>query len=568
VSAAPRYASDLIVDLLVEAGIEYAAFNPGASFRGIHDSLVNHRADAPRVVLCAHEGISVAAAQAYAKATGGPMVALVHDVVGLQHATMAIYNAWCDRAPMLILGGTGPRSKARRRPWIDWIHNAADHADLVRDYVKWDDEPHDAESITESFARALQTAVVPPGGPVYLSYDLDLQEGELPEGFAREALASYPVPAPPAPPAAELDHLGGLLRGAERPLIVTGHAGESDRAFAELVELAELLAAPVIDTGVRHAFPATHELWATGVREVLEGADFVLALDLEDPRGVLGPELLSGVATVAEVSLAHLKLRGWAHDYQPLAPAALKLTASSDAAVSGLLERLREQPPDEERRAARREHLLPLIAERRAAWRDEAARATANGAVPIERLAYELALALKGERYVLASGTNERVEHRFLDLSRPRQYLGWHGGGGLGYGLGAAVGASLAAGSDTIAVDLQADGDLLFTPSALWTMAHLRQPVLVLVHNNRQYANTVGHAAEIAVARGRPAENRHVGASLTDPPVDLAGLARSFGLWAGGPIATADALSPALEEALAVVRRGRPALVDVLTPQI
>jgi acetolactate synthase-1/2/3 large subunit len=564
VSTSPRYVSDLIVDLLVEAGIEHAAFNPGASFRGIHDSLVNHRADAPQVVLCAHEGIAVTAAQAYAKASGKPMAALVHDLVGLQHASMAIYNAWCDRAPVLALGGSGPHSKSQRRPWIDWIHTAADEADLIRDYVKWDDEPRDADSVTESFARAYLSAIADPPGPVFLSYDLELQERELPPGFERDPLDRYQRAAPPAPGGADLGRLGDALVGAALPVIVAGYL---DSDFAGLTDLADLLAAPVVDAGVRLAFPTSHELNATGVDELFEEADVVLALDLDDPRGTLGEELLSR-AKVLEVGLSDLRLRGWANDYQPLAPSAERITASGEAAVAGLVERLRERPPDNEAVTARREQMAQRVKGRREDWAKSAAAASADGAVPLERLVYELGAALAGERYVLANGTNGRLEHRCWALDRPRQYLGWHGGGGLGYGLGAAIGASLAAGPETISVDVQADGDLLYTPAALWTMAHLGLPVLVVVANNRQYANTVEHAEALARERDRPPENRHIGAGLTDPPVDFAALARAFGVWAAGPVAEPEALKSALAEAIAVARDRRPALVEVLTPQL
>jgi len=568
VTAASRYGSDLIVDLLVDAGIEHVAFNPGATFRGIHDSLVNLRDDAPGIVLCAHEGVSVAVAQGYAKAAGRPMAVLVHDVVGLQHASMAIYNAWCDRTPMLLIGGTGPKSKARRRPWIDWIHTAADQAGLIRDYVKWDDEPHDVESIGESFARAHRTAIADPGGPVYLCYDVDLQEDPLPDGLVVDEIASYPPADAPAPSAAALQRLADRLASASAPAIVAGHAGQSDAGFAQLAELAEMLAAPVVDTGVRLAFPTTHELNATGVAGVLEQADVVLALDLEDPRGTLGG-LLDGAATVIEATLSHLRLRGWAHDYQPLATSSERLTASAEATVAGLLERLRAvELPRREERAERRRRIAGSISEHRDRQRAAAAAASADGAVPLERLTHDLGEALRGERFVLANGTNDRVEHRTWELTRPRQYLGWHGGGGLGYGLGATIGAALGVEPGTICVDVQADGDLLFAPAALWTLAHLRLPVLVVVHNNRQYANTVGHAAQLAQLRGRDVEKRHVGASFTDPPVDFASLAASFGVWGTGPIDDVERLGPALEQALEVVRSGRPALVDVLIPQL
>jgi acetolactate synthase-1/2/3 large subunit len=167
---------------------------------------------------------------------------------------------------------------------------------------------------------------------------------------------------------------------------------------------------------------------------------------------------------------------------------------------------------------------------------------------------------------VLSNGTNQRVEQRLWSLSEPRQYLGWHAGGGLGYGVGAAIGASLALGNGTISVSVQADGDLLYLPSGLWTAAHLGLPVLFVVHNNRQYANTVEHAAAIAAQRGRPTDRRYEGAGLDDPPVRVAQLAESFGIWAAGPIATPVELATRLAEAVAVVREGRPALLDVLTP--
>jgi acetolactate synthase-1/2/3 large subunit len=563
-----RYGSDAIVAHLIEAGIEHVAFNPGASFRGIHDSLV-HTPGAPAISLCMHEMVAVSIAQGYAKAAGRPMAALLHNVVGLQNASMAIYNAWCDRVPLLLLGGTGPKSKANRRPWIDWIHTASVQANIVRDFVKWDDEPHDMASVAESFARGLTATRSLPSGPVYLCYDVDLQEDPLPAGYVAESIARYPVPSAPAPAPADLDWLEERLRGARRPLILAGYVGESPEQFAALTALAEALGAPVLDTGVRHAFPSGHPLSGFGVPGLIEEADAILALDVEELKGPLGRRLEEtgdDAPTLLNVTLSNLKLRAWAHDYQPLAPAERQLTASADLVVAALLERLRARPLDAETVAARTARVSARIAATRAAWSASARDATAEGVVPLERLIHELGSALAGESFVLGGGTNGRLEQRQWALDRPRQYAGWASGGGLGYGVGGALGVALAQEPGTITVDLQADGDLLFLPSALWTAAHRRLPVLIVVNDNRQYGNTVEHAGKIGRHRGHGDANRYAGAGLADPPVDLAAMARSFGVWAQGPIGDPETLARSLAEAIAVVRSGRPALLDVLTP--
>ncbi|HEY4276996.1 MAG TPA: thiamine pyrophosphate-dependent enzyme [Conexibacter sp.] len=560
-----RYGSDAIVELLGQVGIEHAAFNPGASFRGLHDSLV-HTDGAPEISLCLHEAVAVSMAQGYAKAAGKPMAVLLHNVVGLQNASMAIYNAWCDRAPMLLLGGTGPKSKPNRRPWIDWIHTASVQANIVRDFVKWDDEPHDLGSVEESFARGFAATVSAPPGPVYLCYDVDIQEDEVPDGFALGDATRFAVPTAPAPSAADVAWLAGCLRDAQRPVILAGYAGEEPAAFAALVALAEALGAPVIDTGVRHAFPTTHPLAGTHVEGLLAEADVVLALDVEDLEMHVGDRLRAAQAKLLNVTLANLKLRAWAHDYQALVPASRQVTASADAAVEALLNAFEREPLPAAHVARRTQQTAVRTSAARAGWRAAASELTGDGVVPLERLLHELSVALEGERFVLGGGTNGRLEHKHLALDRPRQYTGWAAGGGLGYGVGGALGVALAQEPGTITVDVQADGDLLFLPSALWTAAHRSLPVLVVVHNNRQYGNTVEHAAKIAGHRGHEEDRRYVGAGLADPPVDLAGLARSYGVWSAGPIGDPDTLRARLAEAVAVVRSGKPALLDVLTP--
>lgn len=560
-----RHGSDAIVAHLIEAGIEQVAFNPGASFRGIHDSLV-HTPGAPAISLCMHEMVAVSMAQGYAKAAGKPMAALLHNVVGLQNASMAIYNAWCDRVPMLLLGGTGPKSKANRRPWIDWIHTASVQANIVRDFVKWDDEPHDMASVAESFARGLTAAKALPSGPVYLCYDVDLQEDPLPSGFVEQSIVQYAVPSPPAPAPADVDWLLERLRAAERPLILAGYVGESPAQFAALTALAEALGAPVLDTGVRHAFPSGHRLNGSAVPGLVEEADAILALDVEELHGPLGARLGARDLTLLNVTLSTLKLRAWAHDYQPLAPAERQITASADLVVEALLQRLKADPLDAATVVTRAERAADRIAAARAGWSASARDATADGVVPLERLIHELGSALRDVPFVLGGGTNGRLEQRQWALDRARQYAGWASGGGLGYGVSGALGVALAQEPGTVTVDLQADGDMLFLPSALWTAVHKQLPVLIVVNDNRQYGNTVEHAQKIGRHRGHGDANRYAGAGLADPPVDLAAMARSFGLWAAGPVSDPETLAATLAEAVAVVRSGRPALVDVLTP--
>jgi thiamine pyrophosphate-dependent acetolactate synthase large subunit-like protein len=552
-----RYGSDVVVDLLREAGIEYVAFNPGATFRGIHDSLV-HADAGPEIVLCPHESIAVAVAHGYAKASGKPMAVLLHDVVGLQNASMAIYNAWCDRVPILLIGGTGPMSKPARRPWIDWIHTALVQGQLVRDYVKWDDQPADLESLPESFARGWTTMLAAPSGPVYLCLDAGIQEQEAPAGFHWEAVHEYAVPTPPSPSNDDVAVIAEALSTAQLPVLVTDYAGATKTGFDSLFVLAGRLAGPVVDCGRRFNFPTTHGL--SFGEEILGEADVVLALDLEDPAGVL--RRIAADARVFNVTPAHLKLRSWTHDYLQLRPAELHVTATCDTALPALLAACSVEDSARAGRAAR-------LAERAAAAREEsriaAAGARSDGAVAPEALAAVLGDALNGERWTLVHGSIGGWERRLWRFERFGQHLGWHGGGGLGYGPGASIGATLGLGGDGLALNVQPDGDLLYTPAALWVAARYRVPLLTVMHNNRQYQNTVEHARAVGEARRSSGGRRHLGAALDDPPVDFATLARSFGVWSAGPVTDAEAVRTELERALTVVRGGASALVDVVT---
>ncbi len=574
-----QYGSDLIVDILRVLDIEYAALNPGATFRGLHDSLVNYGGnERPEIIQCCHEEIAVAVAHGYAKAAGKPMAAIVHDVVGLQHASMAIFNAWCDHAPILLLGGTGPMAVEKRRPWIDWIHTALVQGQAVRDYVKWDDQPASLASIPEAMIRGYRIAVTEPQGPVYVCFDAALQEMPVSEKLPVPDVTRYAPPSAVQADARALDEAAQLLRAADRPVIIAEYVGRNATAVDALVQLAELLAAPVIDLygHGRFNFPSTHPLDLTGAeKDLLASADVVLALDVQDLYGALARSdrltrlsepILPESAKVIHITLADLAIRSWVTSYQQLVPTDVPILADTAVALPALLSRLEGLTADSSGRPARYERLRTKHDALRREARTRCEESWNDRPIAPSRLASEVWEVLRGEDWVLAHGTLDGWARTLWEWSRPDQYLGYSGGAGLGYGAGASIGVALAhRGTGRVCVDLQPDGDLLYTPSAIWTAAHHRIPLLFIVCNNRSYFNDENHQALVARARHRPVENRVVGIRIEDPPVDFAGMARAFGAHGEGPVEDPALIASALRRALRVVREEQqPAVVDVV----
>jgi acetolactate synthase I/II/III large subunit len=576
-----QFGSDLIVDLLKVLGIEYVALNPGSSFRGIHDSLVNYSGGKPEMVLCCHEEIAVSLAHGYAKAAGKPMAAIVHDVVGLQHASMAIYNAWCDRAPILVMGGTGPMNSAKRRPWIDWIHTALVQGNLVRDFVKWDDQPVGVEAIPSSMLRGHRIAMSDPRGPVYLCFDVTDQETKIEKEIPLPDPARYRPPAPLQAEAEAIKEAARLLAAAEHPVILADYVGRNNQAVLALVKLAEALAAPVVDLGARLNFPNTHPLNLTGKNaELVANADVILALDVMDLYGALtrsdpathaaAPATRAG-CKVIHATLADLATRGWTSDFQEIAAVDLPITANTAVFLPALTEEIRRQGKFSRSAVeARQKAFAAEHGEIRARWQAVLKKRWNEKPISPPRLAYEIWEAIKNEKWLLAAGGFRSWPQRLWDFDKPGLYLGGYGGGGLGYAPGASVGAALThRGDGTICLNLQRDGDLLYTTSALWTAANTRVPLLTVMTNNRVYYNDVEHQEKVAIARGRPPENKLIGMQMENPSVDFAGLARSFGVAGEGPITEPDEVRPALDRAIKLIKNERrPALVDVIIQMI
>jgi len=577
-----EYGSDIVVDLMKAFDIEYAAFNPGASFRGIHDSIVNYGGNyRPETIFCFHEEISVALAHGYAKAKGKPMIAITHNIVGLQHATMAIFNAWCDRVPIIVLGGTGPMDTTRRRPWIDWIHTALVQGNQVRDYVKWDDQPYTIESIPESFIRGYRMATTEPTAPVYICYDAGLQEDQIKGEIEVPDVTRFSPPAPFQANPEALRRAAKLLVEAESPLIIADFLGRNPGSVASLVEFAELLAIPVLDKGNRHNFPNTHPLDVSGgAGELLKKADVILALDVQDLYGAMTTvnrttrviEYVTNLSVkVIHISLNEMLAHSWSTDYQALQATDVPICADTSLALPELTKLCREMMGSDGKKRAQVEARLSetkSIHDRlRSKWMEEARVTTTQKDISTACLAYGLWEVIKNEDWVLVNGNSNGWARRLWDWTKPNQYLGRSGGAGLGYGMGASIGAALAhLGSGKICVDIQADGDLLMTSSALWTAAKHKIPLLIVMHNNQSFYNSEEHGVQIAKFRKRPMETAGIGTHVDGPPVSFSKMAESYGVYGEGPIRRPEELIPALQRALKVVKEKQlPALVDVIS---
>ncbi len=558
-AATAQYGSDVVAETLRALGVPWITLNPGASFRGLHDSLVNYLGNHdPQMLLCLHEEHAVAIAHGYAKVTGRPLAVALHSNVGLFHATMAIFNAWCDRMPVLILGATGPVDAVKRRPWIDWIHTARDQGAIVRPYVKWDDQPASPGAARESLLRAMWHAQAEPQGPVYVNLDAEMQEAPLERALPPIETTRYVPAMANAPEPDALRRAAVLLQSARRPLLLMGRVSRDALAWDARVRLAEALGAGVVtDLKVGAAFPTDHPLHVDspgvllrpGVAQAIAAADVILSLDWVDLAGTLktacGGE---PSAKIIQVSLDHLLHNGWSMDHQGLPPVDLFIAAAPEAAVPGLLAALAPRGP-----------VAP-------APRREGAFVPApvpDGKIGIDDLAVALRHAV-GERTVSLAHLPLSWNGACWPFRQPLDFLGSDGGGGIGAGPGIAVGAALALrGSGVLPIAVCGDGDFLMGATALWTAVHYRIPLLVVVANNRSFYNDEMHQERVARMRNRPVENKWIGQRIADPDIDLAAIARAQGAAGFGPVENGGDLEPTFAAAIRAVDEGRVAVVDV-----
>jgi acetolactate synthase I/II/III large subunit len=572
--------SDYMVDIIKSLNVDYVFANPASSFRGLHESLLTYGGNkAPEFIECLHEESSIAMAHGYFKAVGRPIVALCHGTVGLQHGCMAIYNAWCDRVPVIVLGGN-TLDATTRLPGVPTYHSAVDIGALVRDFTKYDDNPVSLNHFGQSFVRAYKLAMTPPHEPVFLSIDSNLQE-DAAHNPDRLKIPKYAPTAPPQGDANAVREAAKLLAGAQNPVIIADRCARTPAGVGLLVELAEALNAPVIDQRSRMNFPNSHYLSHNGqAGRLISGADVIIGLELSDFWGTVNHRIdnVDGLEEVRikpgtkliSISTLELSMKSNYQDLQRYQPIDISIAGDAEATLPALIEAVKSAIP-----ADRKDE----IAKRGDAWSKAHAGARertlvnatyAWDASPIStaRLSAELWMVIKGEDWSLVSSDRSLSSWpaRLWTMEKHYHYLGASGGFGVGYGAPAAVGAALAnRAKGRVSINLQNDGDLLYAPGVLWTAVHHKIPLLTVMHNNRAYHQEVMHVQRMANWRDRVLNDGPLGTLIGHPFVDYARLAQSMGMYAIGPINDPNDLAPALKRAFQVVKAGEPALVDVVT---
>jgi acetolactate synthase I/II/III large subunit len=565
--------SDFMVDVLKKLGFEYVCANPGSSFRGLHESVVNYGGNkAPELIQCCHEESSIAMAHGYSKIEGRPLAVMVHGTVGLQHASMAIYNAYCDRAPVYVIAGNS-LDAATRRPGVEWEHSVQDASAMVRDYIKWDDTPISLQHYAESGLRAYKIATTPPMGPVVIVADGDLQE----RSFTKESKPQMPKLALAAPPQGDsgaVAETAKLLVAAENPVIIADRAARTAQGMKLLVELAETLQCAVINQGGRMNFPSRHPLNQAGGRGLLANADVIVGLELTDFWGTVNnfrdqlertskPLTKSG-AKLISLTAQDLYIKGNYQDFERFPEVDIAIAADAEATLPALIEACKKLITADKKTAfaARGKKLAAAHEQQQEAARTAATYAWDSSPISVARMQAELYAVIKDKDWSMVSGSPGRL----WNVDKYYQAIGGSGGAGVGYGAPASVGAALANRKyGRLSVSIQNDGDLMYAPGVLWTAAHHRIPLLSVMHNNRAYHQEVMHIQRMANRHQRGITNAGVGTRIEDPNIDFATVAKGMGVAGFGPITDPKDLPGALRRALEVVQKGEPALVDVVT---
>lgn len=559
------WGSDAIVEQLSRLSLRYIAILPGSSYRGIHDSLVNYKGNSePEMLVCLHEEHAISIAHGYAKVTERPMAAAVHANVGLMHASMAIYNAFCDRIPMLILGATGPVDAAKRRPWIDWIHTAADQGALIRPFIKFDDQPTSVNAAISSLVRATSSTIAKPSAPVYVCVDVSLQENKVdPQTLHYPETPRYLPISPPGAAVEDISKVLSLLQESRKPLLLFGRVNRRQKSWDERIQLAEMFDSRVLtDLKQASAFPTTHRLHvcpptvfnSPEASKVIRDADLIISFDWVDLAGTLQAAYGPGVeplSKIVHVSLDSALHNGWSKDHFGHPPVDIQVSADVDKFLSSILETASNSSVS-----------------RSSGW-NVSPTAPPVESIPSEKIYMgDLAAALYAEitpeemcivRVPLGWRGGD------LQSTHPLAYLGQDGGAGLASGSGQAVGAALALkDGPLVPVAILGDGDFLMGSSALWTAARYRLPLLVIVANNASFFNDEVHQERVARARARPVENKWIGMRLDDPLPDLTQNATSLGCTVvSGQVKECSKLRDVFKKAIQEVKAGKPVVVDV-----
>jgi benzoylformate decarboxylase len=570
-----KWGSDVVAEVTRRLDLKYIALVPGASYRGFHDSIVNYLGNSnPQMVICLHEEHAVSIADGYGKVTETPMAVALHSNVGLMHATMPLFNAWCDRTPMIVFGATGPVDAHRRRPWIDWIHTSKDQASMIRNYTKWDDQPASPQAAVESVLRANQITRTPPYGPVYICLDAGLQESALTEDVSIPDPERFAAPPSPAVPRAALLKALKFIEKAKFPLILMGRVSRDQADWDRRVRFAEAIGAAVLTSSNDAAsFPTTHPLHlaapclrpSKAATELIEKADLVISMDWLDLAGVF--RLSLGVAqtqepvdkTIIHCSMDSIRTNGWSMDHQALPAVDIPVLAEPDRFIAQMLDEI----------DAKRAPKLKMRQEMKniAHWNNAPAKKSPPRRGQPMTL-WDMAMTMR------EFANNRAVTFARLPLGWPGEayafdgplsFLGNDGGGAVGTGPGHTIGAALALkDSGRLTIGVIGDGDYLMGVNALWTAAHFEIPVMIVVADNRSYFNDEMHQERVAQMRSRPAQNRWIGQRIDDPRVDLVAMARAQGFDGEEPVSSTDSLAKALKRGADIVAKGGRYFIDAV----
>jgi thiamine pyrophosphate-dependent acetolactate synthase large subunit-like protein len=570
-----RPGSDFMVDVIKSLGFEYICANPGSSFRALHESIINYGGNtSPEFITCCHEESSIAMAHGYAKIEGKPLLVMAHGTVGLQHASMAIYNAYCDRVPLYVIVGN-TIDAAERRPGVEWAHSVQDAAAMVRDFVKWDDLPISLTHFAESAVRAYKIAMTPPTMPVLLVADGDLQERPVSDK-ARLHIPKVGQLAASQGDVSAVAEAAKMLVAAENPVILADRTARTAAGMKLLVELAETLQAPVVNQAGRMNFPSRHPLNQTdGSRGLIANADVILGLEVWDFWGTVNnqrdqqekssrPVTKSGVKLISITASDVFKSNY--QEFQRYQEVDLAISGDSEATLPSLIDACKRLLTGDRKRAFedRGKKLAAAYQSALERTRTEASYGWDASPISTARMAAELWAQVKDKDWSLVSGGG--WSQRLWNFDKYYQFIGSSGGAGVGYGAPASVGAALANKKHgRLSVSIQNDGDLMYAPGVLWTAAHHHIPLLSVMHNNRGYHQEVMHLQRMGNRHQRGVTRAGIGTTLVDPNIDFATIARGMGVHGEGPISDPKDLAPALKRALEVVQKGEPALVDVVT---
>jgi len=578
--------SDFMVDVIKTLDIKYLPSNCASSFRAIHESLIDYGGNRmPEFLSCMHEESAVGMAHGYFKITGKPLLTLCHGTVGLQHATMAIYNAWCDRVPVIVVGGND-LDAAHRPPGVPTFHAAQDINAIVRDYTKWDDTPVSLQHFAQSFVRAYKISMTPPYGPVAISLDAGLQQEPMKEHGEKPYIPRYVPTAPPQGDSGAVKEAARLLAQARNPVIIVDRAARTPDGMALLVQLAEILQAKVIDQNGRMNFPKTHYL--SSAPPAVNNADVIIGLELSDFWGAVNAYTDNGDnegvgknstkikpgTKLISISSVEFNTKSNYQDFQRFQVIDVPMAADAQATLPALIEAVKSAIPNAAKAAIekRGEAARKTHAEIGARTRQAAAVGWDASPVSTARLAMETFVQIKDLDWSLVASTfgMSGWPFRLWPMEKYYHHIGGSGGYGQGYGPQGAVGAALANRDlGRFSVSFQGDGDLMYAPGALWTAARHKIPSLMIIQNNRGYHQELMHVQRMANFRNRVAYHGAdlgpMGTSIMNPDIEYHKLAESMGWWAKGPIKDPAQLGAAIKEAVAVVQSGQPALLNVWT---